>query len=716
LVGAGLVSGCGGDDLECGDGTAEVDGTCVAGGDDTTPPTTAISPDPGTYRTVGTVTLTADEPAIIFFTTDGTEPGMAALGGFSPVTLPALEEGTEIRFFAIDDAGNREATQTAVYTIDRVAPAPACGFTASATDLDATVSWTNPSDDDFGGSIVVRYDAVAAAGRPVGGDFYSVGDNLPGGGEVIFAGTDSSLTDTLPAATGAYTYAVWTHDALGNYSIASSPLPLGTDLGSQTATVTVDLATNAVTIDQQPAGLALQVTANYNAGTQALGLEINARNNTRRHLFNLRVESTNVTTQGGGVFGGVPPASATFGNPLATDGSGTANLGLTGVPNSAATATVELELESAPYILSGGNAVDSSGGSSSFGLDINFGRSPRDVLVNPQGTQALFTQKKGAAKIFDLVGFEQVGDMELEDGWMMAGAYSNAGVPFVITHGFAHWQGPIGDGNAGLAENPLVLHELNPITMEAVRSFEFLREEGATPRSLLFLPDCRTAAVLVGSSNINIGNKLVLIDLNAMEVTSVIDLPQPTAGPALAERAAASADGSTIYVGLNSNARALQDPTATDEDEDERDLLGGGGGNERSRIRVPLLIVDVASEDVTEVDMPEGGLVATGILPVGDIVYYASRSTRSGGTTAPVVAVDTANSNALSTVVSSDDLNTGGAGNIVLAPEGDVFAVWPAGRTSTSALVVDLATGTLVDGAQVPSLDVTPHGVSATPF
>ena len=44
VVGAGLVSGCGGDDLECGPGTADVDGQCVAGADDTTPPTTTISP------------------------------------------------------------------------------------------------------------------------------------------------------------------------------------------------------------------------------------------------------------------------------------------------------------------------------------------------------------------------------------------------------------------------------------------------------------------------------------------------------------------------------------------------------------------------------------------------------------------------------------------------------------------------------------------------
>ncbi|MED3912667.1 chitobiase/beta-hexosaminidase C-terminal domain-containing protein [Peribacillus simplex] len=87
----------------------------VAAPADTTVPVLTISPGAGTFVTSQSVTMTTNETAEIFYTTDGTTPTTASPKYSAPVTVSAT---TTVKAFAKDTAGNNSAVQTAVYTKD----------------------------------------------------------------------------------------------------------------------------------------------------------------------------------------------------------------------------------------------------------------------------------------------------------------------------------------------------------------------------------------------------------------------------------------------------------------------------------------------------------------------------------------------------------------------------------------------------------------------
>jgi FtsP/CotA-like multicopper oxidase with cupredoxin domain len=81
---------------------------------DTVPPITAASPLTGTYPPV-TVTLTPNEPATVYYTTDGSTPTAASTVYTVPILLAAT---TTLKYFSVDTAGNAEIPKSAVYTIN----------------------------------------------------------------------------------------------------------------------------------------------------------------------------------------------------------------------------------------------------------------------------------------------------------------------------------------------------------------------------------------------------------------------------------------------------------------------------------------------------------------------------------------------------------------------------------------------------------------------
>jgi len=82
---------------------------------DTTAPSTTANPAGGTFTSAQNVTLTANETATIYYTTNGSTPTTSSAVYSSPINISST---TTLKFFAKDTAGNSEAVKTQTYTIN----------------------------------------------------------------------------------------------------------------------------------------------------------------------------------------------------------------------------------------------------------------------------------------------------------------------------------------------------------------------------------------------------------------------------------------------------------------------------------------------------------------------------------------------------------------------------------------------------------------------
>lgn len=110
------------------------------GGGDTTPPVTTASPAGGTFTNSVTVTLSANEAATTYYTTDGSTPSTS-----SPVYGSALTftSTTTLKYFSKDIAGNSETVKTQVYTVN------------NGEDITPPVTTANPVGGTFSSPVTV---------------------------------------------------------------------------------------------------------------------------------------------------------------------------------------------------------------------------------------------------------------------------------------------------------------------------------------------------------------------------------------------------------------------------------------------------------------------------------------------------------------------------------------------------------------------------------
>ncbi|TYR81892.1 PHB depolymerase family esterase [Priestia megaterium] len=85
---------------------------------DTTPPVTSASPAGGTYAGSVNVSLSTNEAATTYYTTDGTEPTTNSNIYTGSIAITA---DTTLKFFSKDAAGNQETSKTEVYNISSTA-------------------------------------------------------------------------------------------------------------------------------------------------------------------------------------------------------------------------------------------------------------------------------------------------------------------------------------------------------------------------------------------------------------------------------------------------------------------------------------------------------------------------------------------------------------------------------------------------------------------
>lgn len=79
---------------------------------DRTPPVLSISPEPGNYDDPVFIEITTNEPAQVFYTLDGTEPGMNAVSYAGPIEI---NESTTLKCMARDLTGNETTVITQEY-------------------------------------------------------------------------------------------------------------------------------------------------------------------------------------------------------------------------------------------------------------------------------------------------------------------------------------------------------------------------------------------------------------------------------------------------------------------------------------------------------------------------------------------------------------------------------------------------------------------------
>ena len=193
---------------------------------DTKAPIVTANPAGGAFTTAQAVALTANEPATIYVTTDGTTPAVAPAAQYTgPISVTST---TTVKYLAVDTAGNQSAVVTSTYTIGAVvigtraadpSADPSPGFTFSAPAVPAAT-----------------FRCALTTAAPTAADF-----------------VDCTSPKTYPGlADGTYTFTVQGSDP--------STVP-ATALGSATAAFTQSVA--APTRTQNPANPSLTSTETF---------------------------------------------------------------------------------------------------------------------------------------------------------------------------------------------------------------------------------------------------------------------------------------------------------------------------------------------------------------------------------------------------------------------------------------------------------------------
>jgi len=120
---------------------------------------------------------------------------------------------------------------------ETTSPSDVSNFTASnPTANSISLSWNNPTDADFTGTLILRKMGSAPTGTPTNHTTYSIG-NTVGDGIVVFIGDGEAFTDTGLNPNSTYYYKAFAYDEVRNY--ASGVLANETTIAVELASFTV---------------------------------------------------------------------------------------------------------------------------------------------------------------------------------------------------------------------------------------------------------------------------------------------------------------------------------------------------------------------------------------------------------------------------------------------------------------------------------------------
>ncbi|MCA9677431.1 MAG: hypothetical protein KC464_20575, partial [Myxococcales bacterium] len=507
---------------------------------------------------------------------------------------------------------------------------PVTGLAAVASDAGVDVSWTNPTDGDLAGVLVVVGDATITF-APVDGTAYAVDQDLGGGVRVLHVDA-TEATAIAPAVIGAaYQVAAWAYDDAGQFSAIATTTGRHDALGAQTGTISVDLTTQVVTVVQQPADLTLAGTAVYDDASDSLVIDLTVQNDTARLLFNLKGLSTAINEGGQSAplfpaVGGVP---YTYYGPEALDvgGTMTRQLALTGITGGTDPITVDLTFVDAPMIYTGATYgalefVDSSGSGQADFVELGVTQSPRQGAMSPDG-RFIYTGRKEASAVYavDTTTLTAVAGAALGGGALssVGGVALTPGGDrlLVAINDGAHWNNGA-DGEAGPASGDagIELVEVAPAGLTEVQRVTLTTADGLgrVAHEVQVSPDGALAVVLVtrpgaGATGVS---EVWLVDLATF---AVIDADGATAGDQPVPMASVGqADHAIFFAGklyVTFNQYRFGD----------------------ANVAVSVDVVDPVAHTVTTVTPVGGGSWSGMPVATADRLYY---STRRGPVTAPV--------------------------------------------------------------------------------
>ena len=144
---------------------------------DTTPPVTTASPAGGTYNNSVTVTLTVNEPATTYYTTDGSTPATSSPVYSGPLTFTAT---TTLKYFSVDAAGNAESVKTQQYIINGGVP-----------DTTPPVTTASPAGGTYNNSVTVTLSVNEPATT-----YYTTDGSTPTTSSPVYSGPLTFTSDT----------------------------------------------------------------------------------------------------------------------------------------------------------------------------------------------------------------------------------------------------------------------------------------------------------------------------------------------------------------------------------------------------------------------------------------------------------------------------------------------------------------------------------------
>ncbi len=112
---------------------------------------------------------------------------------------------------------------SATVTVDNLSPGNPVWGTVTPADGQLTLNWTNPTDADFAGVVVLR-DTAAVTAAPAEGTTYTAGQTI-GTATVVYVGTGTTFTDTGLVNGTDYYYAVFSRDTCVNHSTGAGTGP-----------------------------------------------------------------------------------------------------------------------------------------------------------------------------------------------------------------------------------------------------------------------------------------------------------------------------------------------------------------------------------------------------------------------------------------------------------------------------------------------------------